>query len=125
MDIAILIGIALSVAIHLWREKSLEIKSEFKNETLTLHPHGVLFFGSVPTLGDVLRNALAHHIHTRKLILDLSHVGRIDYTGVVTLKRLMLDAEQSGLEVKIIPGGTERSLFLLKHVLGKNSQWFD
>ena len=123
VDIAILIGIALSVAIHLWREKSLEIKSEYENETLTLSPLGVLFFGSVPTLGDVMRNALAHHIHTKRLILDLTHVGRIDYTGVVTLKQLMLDAEQSGLEVKIIPGGTERSLFLLKHVLGKDSSW--
>jgi SulP family sulfate permease len=124
VDIAILIGITLSVAIHLWREKRLEIKAEYQGAVLTLSPHGVLFFGSVPTLGDAIRNALAHHSQTKKLVLDLTRIGRIDYTGVVTLKRLLLDAERADLEVKIIPGGTARSLFLIKQVLGENSSWF-
>ena len=125
VDIAVLIGIAMSVAIHLWREKRIEIETTFKDGTLKIRPLGVLFFGSVPTLGEVMRDTLAANPQTTLLVLDLSHVGRIDYTGVVTLKQLVVDVEKSKLEVKIIPGGTERSIYLLERLFNKDIYWLN
>jgi sulfate permease, SulP family len=123
VDIAVLIGIGLSVAIHLWREKRIEIIVSYNEGTLNLAPVGVLFFGSAPTLGETLIQTLANHPDAKKLIIDLHSVGRLDYSATITLQQVAMDAERSGLEVKIIPGGTERSLFLLNRVLGADSPW--
>ncbi|MFT5349621.1 MAG: SulP family sulfate permease, partial [Gammaproteobacteria bacterium] len=123
VDIAVLIGIGLGVAVHLWREKRIEVITEYKNNTLTLAPVGVLFFGSAPSLGEALIKNLAEHPDATKLVLDLRKVGRLDYTGALTLQQVASDAENSGLEIKIIAGGPLQGVRLLKRVLGENSSW--
>lgn len=123
IDIAVLVGIGLSVAIHLWREKRIEIITNYDEHTLHLAPVGVLFFGSAPMLGEILIQTLADHPDAKKLVIDLHRVGRLDYSAVITLQRVAKDAERSGLEVKIIPGGPAQTRRLLTRVLGPDSPW--
>jgi sulfate permease, SulP family len=125
VDIAVLVGIGLGVAVHLWREKRIQVNSHYEDHALTLSPRGVLFFGSAPLLGEILNQNLSEHPDATKLILDLQKVGRIDYTGALILQGVASDAEKSGLEVKIIPGGPLQGVRLLNRVLGKNSAWFE
>lgn len=123
VDIAVLVGIGLGVAVHLWREKRIDVTIHYENQSLTLAPVGVLFFGSAPALGETLIQNLAEHPDATRLTLDLRKVGRIDYTGALTLQQVALDAESSGLEVKIIPGGHLQGVRLLNRVLGADSPW--
>jgi sulfate permease, SulP family len=123
VDIAVVVGIGLSVAVHLWREKRIEVITHYTNSTLNLTPIGVLFFGSAQMLGETLIQKLADHPDANKLIINLCNVGRLDYAAAITLLQVAMDADRSGLEVKIIRGGTERSIFLLDRVFGKNSAW--
>ncbi len=121
VDIAVLVGIGLSVAVHLWREKRIEVITKYDKQVLHLAPVGVLFFGSAPALGETLIQKLADHPDAKKLIIDLHSIGRMDYSGVITLQQVAKDAELSGLEVTIIAGGTMRSLYLLDSVFGADS----
>ena len=123
VDIAVLVGIGLGVAVHLWREKRIEVIIDYSEHKLTLSPVGVLFFGSAPTLGETLIQTLAEHPDAKKLVLDLRRVGRLDYTGALTLQQVANDAEKSGLDVKIIPGGPLQGVRLLNRVLGPDSPW--
>ncbi len=123
VDIAVLIGIGLGIAVHLWREKRIEVITQYHEHTLTLAPVGVLFFGSAATLGEILIQNLANHPEARKLVLDLRRVGRLDYTGALTLQQVASDAEHSGLEVRIVSGGPLQGVRLLKRVLGSDSPW--
>ncbi|MBT7952667.1 MAG: SulP family inorganic anion transporter [Gammaproteobacteria bacterium] len=123
VDIAVLIGIGLGIAVHLWREKRVDVDVHYERDSLTLSPAGVLFFGSAPALGDTLIQNLADHPDANKLVLDLRKVGRIDYTGALTLQQVANDAEKSGLEVAIIPGGHLQGVRLLNRVLGEDSPW--
>ena len=125
VDIAVLVGIGLGIAVHLWREKRIDVLTHYEDQTLNLSPVGVLFFGSAPALGEALIQNLAEHPDAIKLILDLRKVGRLDYTGALTLQQVASDAERSGLEVKIIPGGRLQGVRLLNRVLGEDSNWLD
>ncbi|NKB35591.1 MAG: STAS domain-containing protein [Gammaproteobacteria bacterium] len=123
VDIAVLLGIGLGVAVHLWREKRIDVINQYENATLTLAPVGVLFFGSAPALAEVLIKNLAEHPEAENLVLDLRKVGRIDYTGALILQQVAHDAESSGLSVRIIPGNPLQGVRLLKRVLGEDSLW--
>lgn len=121
VDIAVLIGIGLGIAVHLWREKRIDVLVEYENQCLKLAPVGVLFFGSAPALGEALIQNLTAHPEAKKLVIDLGKVGRLDYTGALTLQQVASDADESGLEVRIVPGGHLQGVRLLKRVLGEES----
>ncbi len=123
IDIAVLIGIGLGIAVHLWREKRIDVIGHYENKTLNLVPVGVLFFGSAPALGEILVKNLARHPEAEALVLDLRKVGRIDYTGALIIQQVAHDAHESGLQVKIIPGDPLQGVRLLKRVLGEDSVW--
>jgi len=124
IDLAVLIGIILGVAVHLWRERRIRVMQHYEALQLKLIPVGVLFFGSAPGLHEALIAALAEHPEAKALVLDLGKVGRIDYTGALVLQRFAKDAERSGLEVSIIPGLPLQGVRVLERVLGEDSPWF-
>lgn len=97
VDQAALIAIALSVAIHLWRELSIEVPSWTEAETLHLRPRGVLWFGSAARLEDVFVELLGTHPDSRHLVIHLDGVGRIDTTAALSLRSLVYDARDAGL----------------------------
>jgi len=100
----LLVGIALSIAAHLYREMQIVYRTKVTgddNNVLRIEPRGVVWFGSTPNLERTLAQTLAENPQVTELVLDVAGVGRIDYTGAVAFQRLIDDAEAAGLEVRI------------------------
>ena len=123
VDIAVGIGIVLGIAVHLWRERRIAFASDFDAATrvLRLVPVGVLYFGSANVLDDALIAELVRHPDAVRVIFDLRRVGRIDYTGVMVLQRIVADAQAAGLIVQVIPGDPPQGDRLLRRVFGATS----
>jgi SulP family sulfate permease len=112
IDLGVLLGIGLGVAVHLLRELRFSVNSDLRDGVLHLQPVGVLYFGSTPALQEALLNELADHPDITKLVIGLGRLGRIDYTGALALRRVVLEAERAGLEVAIagVPEHAERPI---------------
>ena len=93
IDQAVLVGIAASVGVHLWRERRVRINSTYDARTLRIEPVGVLYFGSAPLLDEALIAELAANPDAEKLIIDLQKVGRIDYSGALIIQDIAAHAE--------------------------------
>jgi len=101
IDRAILLGIALSAAIHLWRELTPHVASERDGDTLFVEPSGVLWFGSAPALEDKLFARLAEEPDVRKVIIRCGGLGRIDLTGAYVLAEMLEQSDRAGLEMTL------------------------
>ena len=123
IDLAVMVGIGLGVAVHLWRERRVDVRRSYEAGILRLEPVGVLYFGSAPQLDDALIAELADHPDASRLVLDLRGAGRIDYTGALVIRRVAQDAEEAGLDVEIIAGRPPQGHRLLERVLGSDSPW--
>ncbi len=123
IDLAVLFGMGLGIAVHLWRERRINIVSRYVEHTLHLEPTGVLFFGSANSLDETLVEELVKHPDVETLILDLRRLGRIDYTGALVIQRVATEAELAGLEVQVIPGQPPQGARLLRRVFGEGSNW--
>jgi sulfate permease, SulP family len=117
LDHAILLGVVLSIAVHLWRELRISVEAQRKGDVLELRPEGVLWFGTVQVLDDRLTDALAQHTDARTLTLDLSHLGRIDVSAAMALEHIVRDAHRAGLSVSV-RGGPSSAWPLLTRVFG-------
>jgi SulP family sulfate permease len=73
IDLAVLFGIAASVAVHLWRERRVDVIRHYHEGTLHLEPVGVLYFGSAPELDEALIAELAANP-------DANHMIHIHYS---------------------------------------------
>ena len=102
IEIAVIIGVGLGVGIHLWRELTTHVDSSYADGTLRLTPSGVMFFASTPALYDSLLSELSQHPNADTLVLDLSRLGRLDYTGALSLETLVKDAAEGGLAVRLV-----------------------
>ena len=110
VDIAVLLGMFLAAGVHLYRESSrLEIPATHIDGRLTLEPRGVLYYGSVGALNKALNKELAGHGDCTIVLLDLSQLGRIDYTGFQSLRGFAETVRGAGLgfEVSNIPAHAE------------------
>ncbi len=83
----------------------------------------MLYFGSAPQLDEALIAELAKHPAAKRLVLDLRKVGRIDYTGALVLQRIAEEAEEAGLEVRIVAGAPPQGVKILERVMGPGSPW--
>ncbi len=102
VDRAVLIGVGLAVAVHLWRELSLEVQSWTDRDALHLRPSGVLWFGTTPRLEDVLLALVAEHREAKRLVVHLDRLGRIDMTGALAFRALLQEGRRAGLAVEIV-----------------------
>lgn len=113
---AVMIGIGLSIAVHLWRELQVEVASESSGDELRLVPHGVLWFGAAQRLEDAFLDELTRSPGARRVTIDLSGLGRIDVTGALALRSVVREARRSGLETAV-EGGPPQSRELMAAVL--------
>jgi len=125
IDLAVMIGIGLGVGVHLWRERKVHLNTVYRDGELILEPVGVIYFGSVTAFDDALIRELALHPDATHLTIDLRKIGRLDFTGVQTLRSVAADAQSAGLTVRIIPGHAVQGAKVLKRVLGENSPFLD
>jgi SulP family sulfate permease len=107
---AVILGIGLSIAIHLWRELSLELDTWTDGVTLHVKPLGVLWFATANGVQVAVLRLLAEQRDIRRLQIHLDGLGRLDVTGAMTLRTLLHEAEQAGLEAVIVdvPPAAER-----------------
>lgn len=102
IDIAVVIGVAAATAVHLRREALIRVETTVDDSTLTIKPYGVLYFGSAPRLSEVLIAQLAAADHITDVVVDMGALGRVDYTGVIALKRFIDESEAAGLSAELI-----------------------
>ncbi len=99
---AVLIGVGLAVAVHLWRELSLEVPSWTEGDTLHLRPSGVLWFGTAPRLEDTFLALVGGHAEVKRLVVHLDRLGRIDMTGALAFRALLQQVREAGLAVELV-----------------------
>lgn len=88
IDLAVLGGVALAIAVHVWRELSVDVRVRREGATLRLIPEGVIWYASANQFRQTLAAAVAQHQDAEAVVLDLRSVGRIDLTGALALKEL-------------------------------------
>ncbi len=96
----LLVGVGLALAVHLWREARLEVDSWRADGTLYLVPHGVLYFGSAPTLDNEIRRLLAANPDATSVEIDLHRLGRVDLTGIYVLRDAVSYARDAGVRIR-------------------------
>jgi SulP family sulfate permease len=96
------IGIALAIAVHLWRELHVEVVVWGDGHDLHLRPGGVLWFEAAQRLEDRALAALAAHADARRLVLHLDGIGRLDLTSASALRRVIEEARRSGLDTELV-----------------------
>ena len=101
IDQAMVLGVLVSVAVHLFREMSLTMPADYDGETLTLAPKGVLWFGSAPELERLALRAIAEHADAKRLVIDARGLGRLDFTAAQVVRRIVEEAEEAGLAHEI------------------------
>jgi SulP family sulfate permease len=124
IDRAVMIGIGLAIIVHLWRELRVHVRAKYDHGTLRLEPKGVLFFASAPILLRAFLDELAAHPQTERIIVDLSHLGRVDLTGALALKELKREAEGAGLEVELTHAPPQ-SWRLIRRVMAEDNRETD
>ncbi len=113
----VLVGVGLAVAVHLWRELRLHVPAELTGDgTLHVRPQGVLYYASAPALQDRLVDVVARHPAARRLVLHLNELGRIDLSGMLTI-RAVLDDLHLPVTVADVPQHSRR---LVSRVLPEN-----
>lgn len=115
VDVAVVIGVALAVIVHLRREMKITVDTGFVDHTLVLRPTGVLFYATAAKLNDALLEQLAAHPDAETLLLDLSRLGRVDYSGVLVIQSFAHEAADAGLAVRV-EGVPPQSAGILKRV---------
>ncbi|MGH9135018.1 MAG: SulP family inorganic anion transporter, partial [Ilumatobacteraceae bacterium] len=98
----VLIGIGLSVVTHLYREMNLTLIAGGDGTQVVVAPRGVLWFGTAHKLESIVVNAIAERGDVATLEIDLTGVGRLDYTGAEELRSLCADIAAGGIDVSVV-----------------------
>ncbi len=98
----VLIGIGLAFAAHLYREMSVSAQSRRHGDTVTVTPHGVLWFATVPQIERAIRRELAEHLEVEHVVVDLGAIGRLDFSGAAALARIVDELRGTGVTVEIV-----------------------
>lgn len=102
IELAVVAGIGLSIAVHLWRERDQEVQSQREGDRLTLRPVGVMWFGSAPEFRRSLTRALDEHPDVAQLCVDLSGLGRLDLSGALVLRGALAVARRRGVPLQFV-----------------------
>lgn len=111
IDRAIILGVAISVGVHLWRELHVYVDVEICSKTeLRIVPHGVLWFGSATRLSQQILDTIAYNPDVDHVQISLQGIGRLDMTAATELAELSVDARRTGVTVDFegIPPHAER-----------------
>jgi sulfate permease, SulP family len=97
----VIVGVALALTIHLWRELRLGMEIWNDGDLLNVRPEGVLYFGSAPLLETRILTELAEQPDLQRVRLHLQRLGRIDLTGALVLRAICRDLARAGVPVEI------------------------
>ena len=102
IEIAVIVGVSLSVAHHLRREQRLVFEHWTDAQGLHFKPQGVLWFGSAYTVEEEFAKLLAQYPEATDIKLHLGGLGRIDLSAAIMFKQLMEDGKTAGLKVELL-----------------------
>ena len=110
----VLIGLGLAVTVHLVRELNVSVDTERVGTTLTVRPHGVLWFATVPQVERLMREELASYRYIDTVVIDLGSVGRLDYSGAAGLNRVLTERVAPTVEVSVtgLPANASRAVLV-------------
>lgn len=98
---AVLLGVLLAGAVHLWKELRPVVLSRREGDTLVLEPRGVLWFGSAPALDDEIMSALSQERGVARVVIRCGGLGNIDFTGAYALAEILDHLRGADLIVEI------------------------
>lgn len=101
VDLAVVVGVVMSAAVHLWRESAPDVTARRDGDTLYVEPRGVLWFGSAPALEESLLSRLASEPDVKRVVIRCGGLGRVDLTGAYTLADMLEQARLTGLEMSL------------------------
>lgn len=101
IDYAVLLGVGLAVALHLYRETQLSARTYRNEDALVMELTGVLYFGSVHQLEAEVRRLLTVP-DVDEVVIDVEKLGRVDLSGAMALSELRGDLEGRGTRVRIV-----------------------
>ncbi len=101
IDEAVILGILMAGAVHLWREFDVKFPHWIDGGVLHVRPVGVLWYGSAEMLKQEVLDLLAEHAEIRGLVLHMERLGRIDLTASLVLERLIEEVRDAGLDTAI------------------------
>ncbi len=101
IDRAILFGVALSAAVHLWWELRPHFSSRREGDALIFEPSGVLWFGSAAALEDKMFAALADETEVQRVVIRCQGLGRIDLSGAYALAEFTEQCRIAGIEASL------------------------
>jgi SulP family sulfate permease len=101
VQFGVIAGVALALALHLWRELRLDLDLWVEHDLLHVRPQGVLYFGSAPTLETTILRELAEQPKLKRVELHLQRLGRIDLTGALVLRAICRDLARAQVTVVI------------------------
>ena len=99
---AIVAAIVVSIVIHLQWETRLVVDVRVDGSRVEIIPRGVLWFASARRLEDRFTAVLAAHPDAGELLFRLGALGRIDLTGALALRSLIVTAREAGLAVSVV-----------------------
>jgi sulfate permease, SulP family len=99
---AVLLGVVMAGAVHMWRELTPEVASRREGNTLFLEPKGVLWFGSAPALEEALLARLAEEPDVEEVVVKCGGLGRIDLTGAYGLREMTDLVRGAGVVIRIV-----------------------
>ena len=94
---ALLLGILVSLAIHVWKERRAGFDSWMEGSVLHLEVKGTLWFASAPRLEEALMGRLTGARGVSEVVIHLEGLGRIDLTGALVLKRAVEEIRSMGI----------------------------
>ncbi|WP_372787932.1 SulP family inorganic anion transporter [Paraconexibacter sp.] len=94
----VLVGVGLSIAVHLWRELRVDLRCWVEGDTLHVRPSGVLWFGVAQAMQERILAELAARPDVRRLVVHLDAAGRFDITAAMALRSAFDDARAGGVE---------------------------
>lgn len=101
VELGLLIGVGLALAVHVWREMQIDMETWRDGVTLYVRPHGVLYFASAPILEAHTAALLAEHPTATRIVIDLRRLGRLDLTGLLTIRDFVAHAKDAGATVEL------------------------
>ena len=99
---AVLLGVLISLAAHVWRERRAAFDIEMDGRTLRIDARGVLWFASAPRLQEQILSELAEATDVDEVVIDLSGLGRIDLTGALVLRRILDEVGAVGVRGTLV-----------------------
>lgn len=115
----VLVGVVLSLGVHLWRELDITVETWTEARTLHVRPQGVLYFGSAPAVEAQVSALVAADSDIESVVLHLERLGRLDVTGALVLRSFVQDMHVSGVAVTL-DGAQPQARRILAAVLGSS-----